>query len=224
MEQPIEKYEHEGLIVSIYQDELAESPRECDNVGKMLIVTNDNYSSPINETELTQEEIHELRCMASKSDIEIALSKKFKNSVILPIYRYAHSGVWYNTTGFNNYPLPQGHVEFDTCHVGYIIATRQDILNNFGIKKITQEFRAKTEALLRGEVDEYSKWANGEVYGFVINDENSDNLDSVWGFYDIKDCKKEAEESSEFIASKTNSRIAQTYMENVEMAGQQKLF
>lgn len=35
---------------------------------------------------------------------------------------------------------------------------------------------------LTAEVDEYSKWASGEVFGFIITDRNGDTVDSCWGF------------------------------------------
>lgn len=220
----IEKYEYEGLNISIYQDVSPENPREWDNIGKMLIVANDNYSSPLNETELTQEEIHELRCLDSKNDIEIALSKKFPKSVILPIYRYAHSGVVYNTVGYND--------PWDSSHVGYIIATREDMLNEFDCKNITGKIRYRAENILRHEIKVYSQWANGKVYGFVLTGIDGEDINmidaSCWGLYDFNYCKQEAERTAKYVAplwlGSAKSREVAKYNTEVEAAGQGKLF
>lgn len=35
---------------------------------------------------------------------------------------------------------------------------------------------------MEAEIDEYSKWADGECFGYVITDRNGDDVDSCWGF------------------------------------------
>jgi hypothetical protein len=50
---------------------------------------------------------------------------------------------------------------------------------------------------LRGEFETYRAWAEGDVWGYVIKDENGDELPdcgaSCWGFYGIKDARAESE-------------------------------
>lgn len=47
----------------------------------------------------------------------------------------------------------------------------------------TPEDRAKdAQAFL----DEYNAWANGYVYGYIVEDPEGEHLDSCWGFYDVK--------------------------------------
>lgn len=44
----------------------------------------------------------------------------------------------------------------------------------------------------QGEAETWRAWANGEVYGFIVEDEDGKHLDSCWGFYGW-DGYKEAE-------------------------------
>jgi hypothetical protein len=36
------------------------------------------------------------------------------------------------------------------------------------------------------ELEEYTKWINGEVYGFTLYNEEGEVEESVWGFYDLE--------------------------------------
>ena len=42
--------------------------------------------------------------------------------------------------------------------------------------------RAFFEEAIRGEVAEYDQYLTGQVYGYVIEDEDGDHVDSCWGF------------------------------------------
>lgn len=47
-----------------------------------------------------------------------------------------------------------------------------------------------------GEISTWKAWAEGEVYGYVVKDENGNHMDSCWGFYGEegrKEAVKEAE-------------------------------
>lgn len=47
-----------------------------------------------------------------------------------------------------------------------------------------------------GEINEFLAWENGEVYGYIVkDDETSETLDSCWGFYG-DDGRKAAEEEA----------------------------
>ena len=108
-----------------------------------------------------------------------------KDIVVLPLYLYDHSGITISTTPFN--------CQWDSGQVGFIYATKEQILKEYGVKRITSKIREKVEKLLITEVDTYDKYLTGEVYGFVI-EKNGEIEDSCYGFYDtpenlIKECK-----------------------------------
>ena len=42
----------------------------------------------------------------------------------------------------------------------------------------------KVEEVLKAEVKVFDKYLTGQVYGYVIEDEEEEHVDSCWGFYD----------------------------------------
>lgn len=68
--------------------------------------------------------------------------------------------------------------------VAYVTLSRAHELGIPGTGTYVPDTDVREEALrqMRGELDEYVKWIKGEVYGFVIEDESGDELDSCWGF------------------------------------------
>ena len=222
MENALESYEYKGIKINIFADESPESPRTWDNLGKIILI-GDNYSEDINETELSKYEIEEVRSAGSEEGMYKLLEKHFPKSVVLPIYRYAHSGVSYNTTGYDD--------RWDSCQKGFIIATREDILKEYSCKNITKSIRYRAENCLRHEVNAYSQYASGQIYGFVlsgINDEEIDTIDtSCWGFYGFDYCKQEAETTADYVAplwiKQEPVRAYKAYKEMIEAAGQYNL-
>ena len=65
---------------------------------------------------------------------------------------------------------------------------------NFEKEKLEKRSKKIIEKYLQGEVETYNQYINGEVYGFIIEDENGNPVEdgSCWGFYDTKDAIAEA--------------------------------
>ena len=76
---------YNGMTIKIYADELAESPREWDNLGKMCCF-HKRYNLGDKHT-MTVDEVQEL---VQREDV-----------IALPLYLYDHSGITMNTTGFS---------------------------------------------------------------------------------------------------------------------------
>lgn len=96
-----------------------------------------------------------------------------RKHVILPLYLYDHSGITMNTTGFS--------CPWDSGQVGWIYASKDDIIKEYGEENLTPEKREKAENLLRGEVDYYDHYIRGDCYGFQLY-KDGEELDSCWGF------------------------------------------
>jgi len=219
MDTIIEEYQHAGLTVKTYLDESADSPRTWDNLGKLLIFGKYGY-----------QEVNELGKQYRPADYSNwdemagAIMKDYPGAEILPVYRYEHSGVMYNTTGFS--------CPWDSCQVGYIVCTKEDILKEYGCKIAHAKVRDKVREVLAAEVGTYSQWAYGDVYGYVVTDANGDRLDgkwddSCWGFYGTEACKAAANEAAEAIApvwfTSAASRAAVQEATALEAAGQLRL-
>ena len=55
---------------------------------------------------------------------------------------------------------------------------------------------------LEGELETYDAYLTGQVFGYVVEDEDGNHLDSCWGFYEDDYCKKEATDMAEFHTKK----------------------
>lgn len=113
------------------------------------------------------------------SSDEIEEITKRDDVIWLPVYAYIHSGVVLSTGAFGD--------RFDSGQCGIIYCTRE------AAKEYSQSEDAISE-LLKMEVDIFSKFLSGEVYGFVLEDEDGIEIDSCYGFYDIEGAVSEASE------------------------------
>lgn len=104
---------------------------------------------------------------------EALLNEIRQGYVVLPLYLYDHSGLTMNTTGFS--------CPWDSGQVGWIYASKDTVLQEYGGTRLTAEKRKKAEALLRGEVETYDYYLRGECYGYELY-KNGELSDSCWGF------------------------------------------
>lgn len=175
------KFEYE-----IVPSEHTFSPRENDNLGKMICFhrrynlgdTHHYKSSDYN----------------SFSEMKAAILKDSgRGAVILPIYAYIHSGVTISSSPFS--------CPWDSRQLGFIVATRESILENFMVKRITEKITEKTLAILEAEIKEYDQYIRGEAYAYEIfeveydehgNELSREEIDSVGGYYSEEDCESDA--------------------------------
>jgi hypothetical protein len=65
---------------------------------------------------------------------------------------------------------------------GVIYATYDTIREWCGVGKLTAEHKRKAQEGLRPEVEEYSDWAIGNIYGYVVTDDSGKIYDDCWGY------------------------------------------
>jgi len=94
-------------------------------------------------------------------------------AVILPVYLYDHSGLVMNTTGF--------HCRWDGGQVGFIYVKLEDVRREYDVQRVSAKRREQVAAHLRQEVQTFSDYIGGAVYGYVIESPNGDEIDSCWG-------------------------------------------
>lgn len=151
------------LTVKVVHDDTgAESPREWSTLGTFFGFHR-NYMSPDD---------------APDSDPETARRiAQSRDNICLPVWLYDHSGTCYRAAETNPF-----HCPWDSGLFGFIYVSKADARKEYGVKRITAAKRAEIVEHLKAEVKEYSAWANGEVYGFVVEDSDGETLDSCWGF------------------------------------------
>jgi hypothetical protein len=58
--------------------------------------------------------------------------------------------------------------------------------------------------------------AGGDVYGYVIENANDDDLDSCWGFYGIDYCIQEAKDAAEHVRKNRDHELAALVCESAD--------
>lgn len=176
----VEKFKVGSLRVSIHQDTDAQSPRKDDNLGTM-VCWHRNYKLG---------DDHEFK---TPGDFEE--SDDYKNvAIILPLRLYDHSGI---TMSVGSGPSPFDPGGWDSGQVGWIYVTKQKVRSEYG-GRCTKKALAKAEEVLRGEVETYDQLLTGDVYGFTIEDEDGNDVDSCWGFFGIEYVRTEARSAAEY--------------------------
>ena len=168
-------------------DQHATTPRECDNLGTILIAPNKarwiaglddivDTSIPFGKNPHKHwENLLREQLKLKKSDIAIAY----------PITKYEH--------GFISLSL--GYKSgWDYTISGFVYVTKEQVRKRFGVKRITKSIITLAESCLQSELDMLTSWLNGDCYGWQIKEyaltddgldwEEVDTLDSCWGYFD----------------------------------------
>lgn len=156
-------YSKDDWKIEVDYDECSDNPRNWDHIGEFCVSNHSRY-------------------LENESGIEIESESDFKalekTHIILPVSVYDHSGV----SIYVGSPCDR----WDSGQVGWYIASKEEIKKRFNVKRISQKLRERVISYLEGEVETYNKWANGEVYSFILY-HNGEEEDSCGGFYDIDD-------------------------------------
>ena len=154
--------------LKVVQDSNGDSPREWDNLGTMVCFHN--------RYDLGDKHSYDADDYSGWAEMKKAiLEEEGRGTVILPLYLYDHSGISMSTGAFS--------CRWDSGQVGFILTNKKTILGEFGGKIVTKKLRERVEGILEGEVETYSQYLEGDVYGFVIEDEEGEHIDSCYGFY-----------------------------------------
>jgi len=172
----VDTIKHNGLTIEIHTDDDPESPREWDNLGKILY-TSDRYT--LGDERVSTEEIKDILAR--------------KDVIVLPVFAYIHSGVALSTAPFS--------CSWDSGQCGIIYVEREAVLKEWSRKRLTKKLTNKIEDILRAEIQTYNEFLSGEVYGYVVKTSiqcghcghsEDEELESCWGFYGRDDCIEEA--------------------------------
>ena len=170
-----QEVEYRGLKIEVHYDESPESPREWSNTGTMFLMERGNVGV---------DEGDDFGAYQDEDDFLAYLRKEKDARIVLPVYCYDHSGRVYSTGPFS--------CPWDSGQAGIIYATGASIREALGVKRITAKGIERATEYLTSEVDTYSQWAQGDIYGYVVESPEGETLDSCWGFYGMADVVMEA--------------------------------
>jgi hypothetical protein len=148
-----------GVVANIFCDESCDPPY-ADDDGVRIVVLHRNYIDPA-----------EGKCGQTAEEVREWIRDNSREWFIVPLWLYDHSGTVYRVGASNPFSCP-----WDSGQVG-IIALRK---SEWGRGK--GERNAKRLEYAEGVAKTYSEWANGECYGYGIEDEDGETLDSCWGY------------------------------------------
>jgi hypothetical protein len=180
----VQTVKNDKNILEIMIDESPSSPREWDNFGTLIAWHNrydlsDHHEK--NHSDMREFlEYHTCEYYETIEGVENASDDRLmelfqRDHIMLPVYMYEHSGVVLNTYGFS--------CPWDSGQVGYIYISKDRVRKEYGVKRITKKLLEKVESILKSEIDIYSEYVNGNVYGYVLKDNEGNEVDSCWGFY-----------------------------------------
>jgi len=162
----------------IEHDDDTTSPREWSNLGYFITVDS-RQRSPDKNTEL-ESIVKDTGERASNQADHIAMIREEiersneKVLAIYPIAKYEHSCVSYSIGTKNG---------FDYSNNSFYIITEKS-------QKEVGVLKKDWEKCIKNELEEYTKWSNGECYQFCLYNEQGEVEDSCGGFYDIEDIRE----------------------------------
>ena len=128
------------------------------------------------------------------ADIDAEVRKALRQGdLVFRLFVYIHSGTYLSLRSWYG-RLPQGHAEFDSGQCGVVIVRRKSFLAEWGGKKWTKKLRDKAEEVAKQEVETFTSYVNGSVYGYIIDD----GEDSCYGYYDDDEAMAEAKSAVDF--------------------------
>lgn len=170
MSEPVEQFSHCGLTVKIYQDEDAQSPREYGDEGLFIVANHrDFYVPEPGEKRVTD-------------DYETIVNRWKKTHWVFPLEAYIHSGVVLALSHEGNFPDRQ----WDVSQLGAVFVAKKEWNTKAKARKAALQY-----------VETWNQYLSGDVYGYVIEDEDGNNLESCWGFYGLEYATQEAKQAAE---------------------------
>ena len=166
--------------LEILRDEYEVNPRKMGEYVSKIAYKHRNYAlgeerigDPI---EWLEEKLGlENSYIYTNSRLEELEKKFYEEYIALPIYMYEHSMITLSTTPFS--------CRWDSGKYGYIYMTKEEVREEYGVKRISKKTRELVLDRLRAEIQELDYYVSGRVYGFRITDKDGEIIDSCWGFY-----------------------------------------
>ena len=169
-------------------DQHATNPRECDNLGTILIAPSKAHWIATSPDDIVDTSIpfgnnpHEHWDNIRRDQLNL---KKSDIAIAYPITQYEHGEI----------SLQLGYKSgWDHSVVGFVYVTKETIRKCYGVNRITKSIIERAENHLRDELGTLTHWLNGDCYGWRIKEyaltddgldwKEVDTLDACWGYFD----------------------------------------
>jgi hypothetical protein len=185
------------LELVIEQDMYPESPRTSwENLSTMVCFHGGGYN-------LGDKHDYKSSMFNGWEGLKKQILKDYKGvKVIKPLYLYDHGGITISTSPFS--------CQWDSGQVGWVFTTREGTETIWGSKcqmlnkkgKYVRVTKEVLERNLDNEVKMYDNYLTGDVWKYVIKDEEGNTVDSCGGWYGDegkKECEEEGERSLQYL-------------------------
>lgn len=233
-------------VYKIEFDDTPDSPREWDNLGKMVCF---HSRRDLGDESPRCDPDGYLSNLACEADPKLAdtlewleergLEERYRKAVgrslernylIRELFLYEHSGLSMSSGTFE-YPC-------DSSIFGIIYVAKAKIRQEYGFKVITKDREQQILGYLDREVETYDEFLTGQVYGYRIfelpegvdpeelSDEELEELeevDSLWGIYGEDYAEQVAKESVAYFEEHHAERLFKREQAEFREAGQQEL-
>ena len=150
-----------GNTLEIYQDDMAENPRENDwcNASKLIL-------------------FHNRYTLGDKHDIDfenytgwgaMAQENWGDDAIVMPVFAYTKRCIELSLSPFS--------CPWDSGQVGFAVVDKETINREFDGDAL------KAVKNLKAELSIYNDYLNGNTYGYILFDSEMVEVDSCWGFY-----------------------------------------
>lgn len=178
--------ETRALTLSIHHDEggITESPREdAGNLG-VMVCFHKCYKLG-DETNLKSSMFEDWDAL------ETYLIDEEDAVITIPISMVDHGGISISCG------VSRG---WDSGQIGFIYTTRKAIFGDYvRQRRLTKKLRERVLERLKEEVTMYNQYLTGDIWGYVIEDEDGEHVDSCWGYYGQDIAREDGEEALRFM-------------------------
>lgn len=181
---------NDGPVVRIHADADCTSPREWDNMAEFI------FYHP-------RYDLGDYKFRSAFEMIKDAREIGYDPAVIIQVKLFDHSGLRLYQTGTDVDVTRPDYARWDSTVVGVALINKDKARKEFGWAYITAKRRARLMEILRGELEAYSQYINGECYGYVIEDpETGEEFDACWGFIGYDNAVDAANEAMGAVTNK----------------------
>lgn len=164
----VKEFKVDGLTVKIEQDEIPISPEEDADENAFLVSgVSDFYVKPPGWE-------------GRMDSFEPVRDAYIDTHFMFPIEAYIHSGVVLYMSGGCAVDR-----NWDVSQCGAIFISKEEWPD-----------REKAESYARGMLKTWNQYLEGDVWGYNIEDEEGNDVDSCWGFYGLEHCVEQATEDA----------------------------
>jgi hypothetical protein len=154
-------FKYNGFTGNIEHDPDCENPRNSDSLCHM-VCGHKRYR-------LGDTHSYDLKDFDGWDSLKFKIKQDNPDCYILPIYMYDHSGITISTKPFQ--------CQWDSGQVGFVYITQDTLKAEFA------EYSEDTaECIMKDEVEVYDHYLKGECYGYIIENQEGDEVDSCWGY------------------------------------------